>query len=63
MPGKKNKSVKKQPKRNKSVKNRSANGPKLTWIEHLKMYSRKHNMKYGDAMKDKNCLALYHESR
>jgi len=63
MPDKKNKSTKKQPKHNKSAKKRPTNGHKLTWIEHLKMYSKAHNMKYGDAMKDKKCLALYHESR
>ena len=63
MPDKKNKSAKKLLKRNKTAKNRSTNRPRLTWIEHLKMYSKKHNMKFGDAMKDKNCLALYRESR
>ncbi len=37
--------------------------PKLKWIDHLKMCSKKFNIKYGDAMKDPRCLKLYRESR
>ncbi len=37
--------------------------PKLKWIDHLKMCSKKFNIKFGDAMKDPRCLKLYRESR
>ncbi len=37
--------------------------PKLKWIDHLKMCTKKFNIKYGDAMKDPRCLKLYRESR
>ena len=37
--------------------------PKLNWIDHLKMCSKKFNIKFGDAMKDPRCLKLYRESR
>lgn len=29
------------------------------WIEHVKSYSKKHNMKYNEALKDPNCRASY----
>jgi hypothetical protein len=29
------------------------------WIEHVKMYAKKHNMKYGDALGDAKCRATY----
>ncbi len=37
--------------------------PKLKWIDHLKMCTKKFNIKFGDAMKDPRCLKLYRESR
>ena len=37
--------------------------PKLKWIDHLKMCSKKFNIKFGDAMKYPRCLKLYRESR
>jgi hypothetical protein len=30
-----------------------------TWIDHVKMYAKEHNMKYGDAMKDSKCKMSY----
>jgi hypothetical protein len=29
------------------------------WIEHVKSYSKKHNMKYNESLKDPNCRASY----
>ena len=73
--GKCHKSSKNTVKRNKTAKKSPASAspapapaadspmPKLKWIDHLKMCSKKFNIKYGDAMKDPRCLKLYRESR
>lgn len=45
-------------KRNRSTKKTS--GKKLSWFQHLKMCSKKYNIKYGEAMTDTRCLNLYH---
>ena len=37
--------------------------PKLKWVDHLKMCSKRFNIKFGDAMKDPRCIKLYRESR
>lgn len=37
--------------------------PKLNWIAHLKMCTKKFNITYGEAMKDPRCMKLYRESR
>jgi hypothetical protein len=29
------------------------------WIKHVKMYAKKHNIKYGDALSDPRCSATY----
>ena len=37
--------------------------PKLKWIDHLKMCTKKFDIKYGKAMTDPRCRKLYDESR
>lgn len=69
--GKCHKSSKNTVKRNKTAKKSPVVAkpapespmPKLKWIDHLKMCSKKFNIKFGDAMKDPRCLKLYRESR
>ena len=69
--GKCHKSSKNTVKRNKTAKKSPDSAspavdspmPKLKWIDHLKMCSKKFNIKFGDAMKDPRCLKLYRESR
>ncbi len=68
--GKCHKTPKNTLKRNKTAKKRPETAsaaespmPKLKWIDHLKMCSKKFNIKFGDAMKDPRCLKLYRESR
>lgn len=34
-----------------------------SWIKHVKEYSKKHNMKYNEALKDSNCKAAYKSSK
>jgi hypothetical protein len=31
------------------------------WIEHVKAYSKKHNMKYSECLKDEKCKSEYHK--
>jgi hypothetical protein len=33
------------------------------WIEHVKAYSKKHNMKYNEALKDSKCKSEYYNSK
>lgn len=33
------------------------------WIEHVKAYAKKHNMKYNEALKDSKCKSQYHNSK
>jgi hypothetical protein len=33
-----------------------------SWIEHVKAYAKKHNMKYPDALKDAKCKASYRKN-
>jgi len=33
------------------------------WIEHVKSYAKKHNMKYGECMGNAECKAEYHSSK
>lgn len=58
---KRNKTAKKSPEPAAQVAESPM--PKLKWIDHLKMCSKKFNIKFGDAMKDPRCLKLYRESR
>ena len=30
-----------------------------SWIDHVKMYAKEHNMKYSDALKDSKCKSSY----
>ncbi len=62
---KRNKTAKKSPAPAASAPAAAAESPmpKLKWIDHLKMCSKKFNIKFGDAMKDPRCLKLYRESR
>ena len=62
---KRNKTAKKSPAPAASTPPAAAESPmpKLKWIDHLKMCSKKFNIKFGDAMKDPRCLKLYRESR
>ena len=60
---KRNKTAKKSPAPAESAQAPDSPMPKLKWIDHLKMCSKKFNIKYGDAMKDPRCLKLYRESR
>lgn len=62
-------SVHKRAKHNRTAKKSvksvvdSSPMPKLKWIDHLKMCTKKFNIKYGEAMTDPRCLKLYRESR
>ena len=62
---KRNKTAKKSPASPAAASPEAADSPmpKLKWIDHLKMCSKKFNIKFGDAMKDPRCLKLYRESR
>lgn len=60
---KRNKTAKKSPASPVAAAEAESPMPKLKWIDHLKMCSKKFNIKYGDAMKDPRCLKLYRESR
>ncbi len=65
---KRNKTAKKSPASVSAPAKASAEAsdspmPKLKWIDHLKMCTKKFNIKFGDAMKDPRCLKLYRESR
>lgn len=33
------------------------------WIEHVKAFAKKHNMKYNEALKDTRCKSEYHNSK
>ena len=33
------------------------------WVEHVKNYASKNNMKYGEAMGNAECKREYHESK
>ena len=64
------KSVRKSAKRskhNKSAKKSpemsSTPVPKLSWVNHLKMCSKKFGITYGKAMSDPRCHELYHKNR
>lgn len=54
-----NRTAKKSPKATPE----SSPMPKLKWIDHLKMCTKKFNIKYGEAMTDPRCLKLYRDSR
>lgn len=60
---KRNKTAKKRPDTASASPAAESPMPKLKWIDHLKMCSKKFNIKFGDAMKDPRCLKLYRESR
>ena len=60
---KRNKTAKKSPAQAAAPAAEESPMPKLKWIDHLKMCSKKFNIKFGDAMKDPRCLKLYRESR
>ena len=60
---KRNKTAKKRPETASASPAAESPMPKLKWIDHLKMCSKKFNIKFGDAMKDPRCLKLYRESR
>jgi|SaaInlV_130m_DNA_2_1039683.scaffolds.fasta_scaffold237349_1 hypothetical protein len=57
----------KRVKRNKSAKKSSEMSstpvPKLTWVNHLKMCTKKFGITYGKAMSDPRCHKLYYETR
>ena len=60
---KRNKTAKKSPEVASASPAADSPMPKLKWIDHLKMCTKKFNIKFGDAMKDPRCLKLYRESR
>ena len=60
---KRNKTAKKSPEVASAAPAADSPMPKLKWIDHLKMCTKKFNIKFGDAMKDPRCLKLYRESR
>ena len=34
-----------------------------SWVTHVKEWSKKHKMKYGDALKNAQCKSEYHKSK
>jgi len=51
-----------KPKKGKGVSGAGVSGgakKSSSWIEHVKMFAKKHNMKYGDALSDPKCSASY----
>ena len=51
-----------KPKKGKGVSGAGTSGgakKSSSWIEHVKMFAKKHNMKYGDALSDPRCSATY----
>jgi hypothetical protein len=54
----KNKTVKRT-RTSKKSSGKKTSGKKLSWIQHLKMCSKKFNIKYGEAMSDPRCVNLY----
>ena len=34
-----------------------------SWIQHVKEFSKKHKMKYGEALKHSQCKSEYHKSK
>jgi len=33
------------------------------WVEHVKEYSKKHNLKFNEALKDEGCKSSYKNSK
>ena len=52
------KKVKSRKHSKKSAKTKVKRPPN-PWVVHCKAYAAKHNMKYGDAMKDAKCKSSY----
>ena len=36
---------------------------KSSWVAHVMAFSKKHKMKYGDALKNAQCKSEYHKSK
>jgi hypothetical protein len=36
---------------------------KSSWIAHVKIFSKKHKIKYGEALKNAQCKSKYHKSK
>ena len=36
---------------------------KSSWVQHVKDFSKKHKMKYVDALKNEQCKSEYHKSK
>jgi hypothetical protein len=42
---------------------KKAKKPYSSWIQHVKSFASKNNMKYGDALKNAQCKSSYHKSK
>ena len=34
-----------------------------SWVKHVQQWSKKHKMKYGEALKNAQCKSEYHKSK